>query len=383
MIQRILPVLKKNIIQQWRDLPVLLLTLLTTPLFVLVYWLMFGHAVFTYHIQYTLEHKDGQSSSSIPDTLLNKLQTASTTWNTASFEINQAVNQQVMESQIRQGNITLGIVFPENMFNSSSQNKISEPVLLLGDVSDPVFHMVSAGIQQMLTGFLLEQALGTSMNLVQIQPIMGVSLRSSFEMYVPGLLVFSVIMLIFSAAMTLMRERERGLLERLRLTRVSMIELALGMSIVQLGLGTLSSAMAFITAYILGFESTGSLLSAWFFVIPALLSSIGLGIIAASFSRNMLECFLVSSVLMFVLMLFSGLVFPVPDMVLFKLQSHDILLVDFLPTTHLRQALHKILNLGMPLESLYPEMIGLLLLSIFLFGAGILIFKKHSQEFHG
>ena len=84
--------------------------------------------------------------------------------------------------------------------------------------------------------------------LLQVRPLGRSAERTPFELYVPNLLVFAMIMLVFSSAMVTAREVERGTLERLRLTRMRPGEWLAGTAIAQTLLGTCSVALTFIFA---------------------------------------------------------------------------------------------------------------------------------------
>ena len=153
-------------------------------------------------------------------------------------------------------------------------------------------------------------------------------------------------MLIFSSSMSVVRELEFGTLSRLRLTPVSSVELLLGLSAVQLVIGVMSVVATFAVAWLLGFRSEGSLVLAMAVASLASVASVGIGMFVASFARTQTRSFLISSVAMFLLVLFSGIIFPQPKVILMTLGGRAIDLFDLLPTTHMAGALSKILTLG-------------------------------------
>ncbi|MCK6548852.1 ABC transporter permease [Myxococcota bacterium] len=197
-----------------------------------------------------------------------------------------------------------------------------------------------------------------------------------FDAFVPGLVVFAVIMLVFSSAMAIAREVEWGAILRLKLTPLTTTELLAGISLVQLLLGAASVALTLLTAIILGFDAQGRAAEVLVLSLIACLASVGLGMIVASLSTSTTRAFLVASVAMFLLMLFSGVVFPRPEADLFTIGARTIGLFDVLPTTHLSVGLEKVLRSGARLGDLGFELASLVALSIASFTAGAATFQR-------
>ncbi len=75
-------------------------------------------------------------------------------------------------------------------------------------------------------------------------------------------------------------------------------------------------------------------------------------------------------------MFFSGLIFPIPKLVIFPLFGHEIGLFDILPPTFAVVALNKILTLGAGLDGVVFELFGLALLSVFYYLLGVWLFQR-------
>jgi len=131
----------------------------------------------------------------------------------------------------------------------------------------------------------------------------------------------------------------------------------------------------------LGFQSAGSIVLAFIISGIACFASVGIGITVASISRNQTRALLISSVAMFMLILFSGIIFPRPEINLFQLGNYSIKLFDILPTTHMKTGLEKLLTLGTSPSRVVYEIGALTFLSIFYFGIGVLIFKRFDVKY--
>jgi ABC-2 type transport system permease protein len=193
---------------------------------------------------------------------------------------------------------------------------------------------------------------------------------------VPGTLIFSIVLLIFLAAMTVAREIETGALRRLQLTPMTSFELLGGVTLALLLVGAASSILAFLVALALGFHSQGPIWIAILISIVASLSVIGLGMVVASLTRSVSQAFVVANFPLALMMFFSGIIFPMPAVKLFSIAGHTISPYDILPPTHAVVALNKILTLGASLGEVAYELTALVILSVLYFLAGAWLFQR-------
>jgi len=380
---RVLSMAKKCLRQQLRDRLALSLTLLTAPFFVLLYWMFFSGQSAGYKI-FILDNNAAEISlvRQQRQEIANVLKELSSSSGRRFFEVTIVDERSVLEKAVLDGEATAGIILPRSFPDVSNSRQIKPvSITVVGDATLAAYHIATVLIQrafdryfQQMTGFfplirIVERPLGLS------------SARTPFEVYVPGLLVFAVIMLIFSSSMSIAREVESGTLERLKMTRMNTFDIMAGISAVQLILGMISVMITFLTARALGFQSAGSIILALSLAMFASLASVGIGMMVASLSRNMTLAFLISSVAMFLLILFSGIIFPRPEVTLFYLYNHPVGLFDILPTTHMGIGLGKVLTLGASLSDVAYEMTALFILSLVYFGIGVFIFNKTSNSF--
>lgn len=377
---RTLSILKKSLRQQLRDWFGTALSTFTASFFVLLYWMFFSVQPVTDNV---LIFDQDVTSTSTPETvtprreLINAVIKLTSSHGTHSSEITFVDDLATLKTDLMNGKAVAGIIVPPLVSPALSEKK-AEPVYItvMGDATLPSYHITSALVQRALDGYIHERTgVSSLMNVVE-KPLGLSNTRTSFELYVPGLLVFAVIMLIFSASLAVAKEVEGGTLVRIRMTPIRTLELMAGMSLAQLIQGLLSVLLTFLTAQMLGFQSAGSITPAFFLAGIACFASVGVGMIVASLSRTMVRAFLISSVAMFLLILFSGVIFPRPEVTLFHLGGHSIGLVDFLPTTHMKVGLDKILTLGATWSEVGYELTLLSVLSIIYFGGGMLIFNR-------
>ncbi len=372
-------VFKKCLRQQLRDRTGLALSLFTVPFFVAFYWLFFSGQAVSYKLMiynadrhvtkelYTLNY--GQE-------IINNLKSFTIKTGTTSFDLDITKDLTKFNHALINGKAVAGLIIPDG-FSKSMASKDSLPAVLTlkGDGSLSSYYVVKALVKQVLYENSIKQKQPSAVEIKEL--LIGLSSnRSPFEVYVPGLLVFSVIMLIFSSSMAVSREIESDTIDRLKMTPLTTFDLLAGISAVQIIQGLFSVLLTFLVASAFGFRSAGSITFAFFISGTTCFASIGIGMIVAGISKTQNRAFLISSVAMFLLILFSGIIFPRPDIDLFYIGNYTVNCFDFLPTTHMAKGLEKILTLGVsPLDILY-ETCMLIFLSIFYFGAGVCFFNR-------
>lgn len=380
---RLINIVNYNFKRQFRDRLGLLLTLLTAPFLVALYGILFARGEVTNSKTIILlkSEENVQSEFDWMELLQNQLQKSDLDDNTFSLDLKTVGNKQSFERHLKNQNVLMGIEAVSKKNGISSGNEDPVQFIFHGITSDPLFKATSNAIQfRLLNELIITTGLSLPFNVIE-KPSVSRSPKTLFDRYVPGLLVFAVIMLIFSAAMTVTRDVENGTLERLKMTPLNSFEFMAGLSIVQLTLGSGSVVLTFITAHIFGFNAAGSLSIAFLLILIGCLSSLGIGMIVASLSKTLILAFLIASVSMFLMVLFSGIVFPRPQIVLVELAGYPIELLDILPTKHLVVGLEKVLTFGASFFDIIYEISSLFILSMVFFAAGVVIFRKTSFSF--
>jgi ABC-2 type transport system permease protein len=105
-------------------------------------------------------------------------------------------------------------------------------------------------------------------------------------------------------------------------------------------------------------------------------SVVGIGLITACFSRTVARAAIIVNFPLFLVLFFSGAVFPVGNPRLFRLVGRDYGVFDLLPQTHATNALNKVLSLGANLGDVTFELTALTLLTLLYFLVGIWLFRK-------
>ncbi|MCK5054008.1 MAG: ABC transporter permease, partial [Anaerolineales bacterium] len=215
---------------------------------------------------------------------------------------------------------------------------------------------------------------------IQVNTVSGRQTLNEFELYVPALLALALIMLMFTAAASLIKEKDKGTIIRLRLSNMTTFEWLAAVSLTQVIIGMLALALTFATAFALGYRTSGSLVAVSIVGLLSCLSIIAISLIVAAYLRTIFDLLTIGCFPFFILMFFSGGMFPLPPLRLFTIGDRAMNINDLLPTTHAINAMSKILNFGAGLSDVVYELGAITILTIVLFAAGIMLFTRRQMH---
>ncbi|MCL5996425.1 MAG: ABC transporter permease, partial [Chloroflexi bacterium] len=307
-------VFRKSLREQARDILGLSLVLIFAPLFVFLYRLFFPSGSTAYGVLVINDDAGSPAQTvSAGDELIEAMQSLTYADGQPLLKVERVTDRAAAEAQLRDRAAAALVIIPP-AFSQAVQTPGTQTatVTLVGDLTNPYYSlaaiMASAALDQYVQGasgqvrpvLVAEQALGAS------------AARTEFENYVPGLLVFAVMMLIFLAAMNVAREVEAGTLRRLRLTRMTAFDFLGGISGALILVGVAAVALTFLAALALGFRSQGPLWVAVLVGAVTSLSMIGVGLLVACMVRTVTQAFLAANFPLALFMFFSGSIYPVP-----------------------------------------------------------------------
>jgi ABC-2 type transport system permease protein len=372
--------------EQKRDLMVLALSLMFAPLFVVLYWLLtggtgsttFGVLVINNDMSVTLANG---STLSAGEDVIQAVQSLTYKNGSPLLRVNRVTDRAGAETQLRNRGAALLIIIPPDFSRViratlEGEEPLTTSVTFVGDLTNPYYTI--AAVTTMTAADHYIQAASPQHRPVEVveTPLGQSAARTEFENYVPGLLVMSVTLLLFQAAMTVAREVEAGTLRRLQLTRMTSFELLGGISAWLIVVAVAEVLLTFLTAWACGFRSQGAMGIAVAIGIITSLSIIGVGLIIACFAKTVSQAFVIANFPWGLFAFLSGAVFPLPRAPLFTLFGHGVGLTDVLPSTHAVVALNKVLTLGMGLRDVTFELAALLILSGLYFAAGVWLFQR-------
>ena len=221
---------------------------------------------------------------------------------------------------------------------------------------------------------------GDSTTEVGAQLLGGIGPPSDFDLYVPALLALALMMLLFTAAASLIKEKDKGTLIRLRLSNMTTVEWLSAISVAQVILGLTSMGLALLTAVALGYRTSGSLVAVLMVGALTGMAMVAISILVAAWLRTVFDLMTIGCFPFFVLMFFSGGMFPIPDVQLFSVAGHTVNINAILPTTHSVSALGKVLNFGAGMSDVAFELGAVAVLTLVYFMLGVWLFTRRHMR---
>lgn len=166
----------------------------------------------------------------------------------------------------------------------------------------------------------------------------------------------------------MVREKERGTIDQIKVTPTGAFEYVLAKSIAPLIIGLIATVFSFYVAVWFGVPCKGNPFTFFAYMAFFLVGNIGIGILVGSICVNMLQAILLSYVIWFPGIAITGIIMPVENMPPF-MQA----LGNAMPTTHFMIASNSIFQKGTGFLALGQEAAYLLGIGFVLFMAGYFI----------
>ena len=378
-------VFRKSLREQARDVLVLILTLSFAPLMVVFYFLFFPSGSTTYTI--LVMNLDAGAQLTDGSFLAAGEQVAQAIGGIAYadgkplLKFRLVTDRVEAERLLRDRKATAMVIIPAGFSRAvqaalGGDSSATTSLTLVGDLTNP-YYAVASVLASSAAEAYVRQATGTQPFLTYEERPLGASAaRSEFEIYVPGILVFAAILLVFQSSMVVAREVESGTLRRLQLTRMTAFDLFSGITATQVLIGVAGIVLTLLTALALGFRSQGPL---WVVILVGALTCLsmtGVGLMVACFGRTVSQAFVIANFPLALFMFFTGAMFPIPAVPLFNVAGRSVGLYDVLAPTHAVVALNKVLTLGLGLGGVAYELSMLLILSVVYFAAGVWLYQR-------
>ncbi|MCF8240105.1 MAG: ABC transporter permease [Melioribacteraceae bacterium] len=249
---------------------------------------------------------------------------------------------------------------------------------MIGDVSDVNYIIASIWGKEIIDEFITTAAKNNKLVSIKETSLIVNKNYSDFDLYLPGLLILSLIMLMFTATIAVVTEVENKTIIRLKLSKVSSFQLLTGISIIQVLVGFISLLLTLAAAVSLGFEFIDIYTFGIMMIIAILtsLSIIAFSLIIAAITKTVNEVLIAGNFPLFLFMFFTGAAFPMEGKEIFSIAGYSISLQGLMSPTHSIIALKKIMILGANLTDVIPELISVIILTIIYFAIGVWAFNK-------
>lgn len=311
-MRKALAVGKKEFRQIVRDRRTLMI-LLFIPVFFL---LLYGYAL-SFDIKHVALGVEDRDNSVESRTLVSAF------LNSGYFDLAAIIRSpQDLRRMMDANTVRAALIIPENTGRSVRRGQAAPvQVIINGDNANTaaaVLGYVTTIIRSVSTSLIVEQR---GLNLsppVSIEPRIWFNpeLKSALFL-VPGLIGFiGMITATISTALSVVREKERGTWEQVRMAPINTMSYVVGKTLPYLGLSLISSMAIVVAAmWLFGLPMRGSWWSLLFATTLFLLGALGTGLLVSTIADSQLVAFQVVLILAFLpTFLLSGFIFPIANM---------------------------------------------------------------------
>jgi ABC-type multidrug transport system permease subunit len=388
---KLVGVIIKSLKEQVRSLWVLLLTLSMGPLFIFIYFLITESSKPQYRI--LLLNKD--AGVMIDGKMINHgsfLASFITHPDLDSLKIPftlEEISDRDKGIEMLKNNKAEALIILHPSFSSSvamyglKNTPDTSVVEFVGDLTKTGYLISAVWANEIVNEFALRLTNTKRVVNVKETPLGTSGKISEFDMLVPGILILSLIMLMFTASIAFVTEVEHKTILRLKLSNVTAAEFLGGASFVQLLVGIASLLVTLITAILLGFQYAGSLLVMVLIAGLTSLSIIAFSLIIAAATKSANEVLVVGNFPMFLFMFFTGAAFPIKSEPLFTIAGYPINFQGLMTPTHAISALNKTLVMDMGITAIIPEITAIIILTAIYSAIGTLLFKLRHLKMVG
>ncbi|NIM16694.1 MAG: ABC transporter permease [Candidatus Aminicenantes bacterium] len=387
---KLLSVIKKSFKEQIRHFWIFILTVSLAPFFVSIYYVFTESAKPRYDLLIVNQDKGIEYLSeklNYSDRLLEGVRNYLKDTPGVPLTIRMTDNKSEAIEKLKNKKADTLVVIPGDFslcfhtwLNVDTKDDKSIQIEFIGDLTD-IKYMVSAVWAKEIVNEYVFAATQKTRPLKIIETSLGVSGKiEEFDLLVPGLLILSIIMLMFSASIAVVNEAENNTIIRLKLSKVSAFEFLSGVSLIQVMIGIIAVLLTLAVAVWLGFEFAGSLWILIFLVVLTSISIIAFSLIVAAVTKTANEVLIIGNFPLLLFMFFTGAAFPMKGKVLFTIAGYPFTLQGFMSPTHSVSALKKVMIMKMGFGDILPEIIALIIMTIIYFIIGVWAFQRRHMK---
>jgi ABC-2 type transport system permease protein len=367
---RFLSLLRKTAVENVRDWKILVMTLTFAPFFVFLMYFYFDEATVTYRVV-VVNHDAGQVGAA----LVRQLRDVRSAEGGEILRVREEATPAAARERVRAGRADLAVEIPADFTRAleahAAGDVVGQAVIRSYGDGTNVNSLLAMAFSDYLAYEYAARVTGDEGPLrVEAMDVGTAQAQDEFGRYVPGLLALALMMLMFTAAASIIKEKDKGTLVRLRLSNMTTFEWLAAVSVTQCVIGVVALGLTLLTAMALDYRPLGSLPAAVVVCLVSSMAIMGISLMVAAALRTIFDLVTIGSFPFFVLMFFSGGMFPLPDVRLFTLGDRAININDILPTTHSITAFDRILTAGGGLGDVWFELGAIALLTVGCFSIG-------------
>ena len=381
---KIVSVIRKSYKEQIRNYWILLLTIIFAPLFVLFEYLIYNATKNKYELIVLNQDKgikiNTDSTVFFGDKLTNSFLETAVSDSAMAISVIKVRNREEGVSKLKNkhGNLfmIIGKEFSSEMASLSYDSSRQVEIEFIGDLTDQKYIVSAVWVYGAFSKFMT--SLTKVKELIKFtETSLGSSgQKSEFDLYVPGLMIFSIIMLMFSASIAIINEVEKQTILRIKISKIRLFAFLGGISAVQIIVGLLSILLTLLSAVAVGFKVEGNFLLVLLVAVLTSISIIAFSLIIAAMTKSVNDILIIGNFPFFLFIFFSDLIFPLNLDKVATIGGYNLGLNFILSPVHAVSALKKLLIMQMGFKDILPELISLCLLSLIYFLIGAWWFKR-------
>ncbi|MBN2273906.1 MAG: ABC transporter permease [Bacteroidales bacterium] len=381
---KFLSVIHKSLLEQSRAFWLFLLTVLTAPFFVLVYNLINESYKPSYDILLVNNdhgyYIDPAGQVNLGDTLTAYIHGAIKD----GFSFHEEGSRSAAVKKIENKKADVLILVPGDfsvfILDGDKDSVLLPRIEFIGNITDINYIIGAIGVYEGISNFFSTFLETEPQFLMEETPIGSSGDLSDFDLAIPGLLIFSIVMLMLSASSAFVAEVENKTMQRLKLSNVSTLEFLSGVSMVQLLVGVISIILTLLVALAMGFRFEGSWFAFFAVAVLTCISIIAFSLIIAAFTKSVTQVLVVGNFPLFLFMFFTGAMFPVNVPEWFKVGDYGVSVIGLMSPTHAVSAMHDLLILKKELVDTWPQLLCLAVISIIYFSIGWFFYRRRHMK---
>lgn len=288
-----------------------------------------------------------------------------------------ATRERELASLLDRGESLAAIVIPPRFSADVTAGRATTVQLVLDGSNANTASVAQGYAQSIIQNYALEQGLAAPLRVapsIDYRPRIWYNseLRYAYFMVLSMIALAGMLVGVITSAASIVREKESGTIEQMMVTPIRSGEMMLAKMLPTLLVGLLALVPSLLIAAWFGVPMRGSVTLFFIFSAVFLVSSMGVGILIASFAQTLQQALLVSFFALFPIMFLSGTLVPAESMPP-ALQY----LSELSPLTHYMEAVLGIFLKGVGLEILWHPLAIMVAIGALLLGCSLLSFKRH------
>lgn len=307
-----------------------------------------------------------------------------------SQEENTAIHFKMMKNEsegiekIKNEVISSLIIIPSNYSETMQTDDLDNEVIIKGQPSSSEYITSLITMNMILNEYSKQLHENVSndtikdINLIS-QPLEGMDSFNLFDFMAPGIIVFSLLMNITSITSNISEETEKGMLKRLKLSKMTSMDYVLATIVSWLIIGALEIIIVLSVSILLGYHWQGGLISICVAVLGGvltLISSISVSIIIVSLTSSTSQAVSLSTLIALPLSFICGSFFPLPEYYVATINGYPMQIYEFLPLNQAIVLFRQLLTFGKDVSEVWINILIIAIMGIALLSISVVFFKK-------